>query len=89
MQRILDRTNLFRALQQVTRNQGAPGLDGMTVEQLPDYLKQTWRDTRNKLLNNDYRPQPMVIPPFLTGVTSRTYAAINGGLPPLALCGRL
>ena len=59
MQRILDRTNLFRALQQVTRNQGAPGLDGMTVEQLPDHLKQTWRDTRNKLLNNDYRPQPI------------------------------
>ena len=30
-----------------------------------------------------------VIPPFLKGVSSRTYAAISGGLPPLALCGRL
>ena len=29
-----------------------------------------------------------VILPFLTAVKSRGYAAINGGLPPLALCGR-
>ena len=29
-----------------------------------------------------------VIPPFLTAVKSRDYAAINGGLPPLAVCGR-
>ena len=29
-----------------------------------------------------------VIPPFLTAVKSRGYAAINGGFPPLALCGR-
>ncbi len=32
-------------------------------------------------------PQPVILP-FLTAVKSRGYAAINGGLPPLALCGR-
>ena len=35
-----------------------------------------------------FRDNPMVILPFLTAVKSRGYAAINGGLPPLALCGR-
>jgi hypothetical protein len=42
MQQILDRTNLYRALKQVTRNKGASGVDGITVEQLPEYLKHHW-----------------------------------------------
>ena len=35
---VLDRANLQRALKQVRRNQGAPGIDGMTVDELPEYL---------------------------------------------------
>ena len=43
--RIFSRENLFRALQQVQRNGGAPGVDGMTVEELPDHLRveRNWR----------------------------------------------
>ena len=40
MARVLERENLIRALQQVKRNKGAPGIDGLTVEQFPAYLKQ-------------------------------------------------
>ena len=59
MQRILDRNNLFRALQQVTRNKGAPGVDDMTVMQLPEHLKQTWVGTRQNLLEERYTPKPV------------------------------
>ncbi len=40
------------------------------------------------LQKNSYKTNSGVILPFLTAVKSRGYAAINGGLPPLALCGR-
>ena len=36
-----------------------------------------------------YTRTALVILPFLTDAKSRSYAAINGGLPPFALCGRL
>ena len=42
MEQIMDRRNLVRALQRVQRNQGSPGVDGLTVEELPAYLTQHW-----------------------------------------------
>ena len=36
---VLERANLQRALKQVRQNKGAPGIDGMTVDELPDYLR--------------------------------------------------
>ncbi len=41
----------------VNRNRGAPGVDGMTVEQLPDYLKANWETIRKKLHDGTYKPQ--------------------------------
>ena len=43
LERVLERANLQRALKQVRSNQGAPGIDGMTVDELPDYLRHHWR----------------------------------------------
>ncbi|GAB1258823.1 group II intron reverse transcriptase/maturase [Aurantivibrio plasticivorans] len=59
MQRIVERTNLQRALKQVRRNKGAPGVDGMTVEGLPKYLKQHWLQLREQLIAGRYKPQPV------------------------------
>lgn len=56
---VLDRANLQRALKQVRRNQGAPGIDGMTVDELPEYLKQHWPDIRARLETGQYRPSPV------------------------------
>jgi len=39
MERVLERENLRRALRQVRRNRGAPGIDGMTVDGLAGHLK--------------------------------------------------
>ena len=59
MARVLERENLVRALKQVKRNHGAPGIDGMTVEALPAYLKQHWPALREQLVTGHYRPQPV------------------------------
>ena len=57
MMQVLDRENLILALKQVKRNKGAAGVDGMTVEALPPYLKRHWPDIRTQLLAGTYRPQ--------------------------------
>lgn len=59
MARVLSKDNLNRALKQVRRNKGAPGIDGMTVDELPDYLRQHWPDIRQQLIRQTYRPQPV------------------------------
>jgi len=59
MDRVLERANLQRALKQVCQNKGAPGIDGMTVEALPAYLKHAWPEIKVRLVEGSYRPQPV------------------------------
>ena len=59
LERVLDPQNLRRALHQVRRNQGAPGLDGMTVDDLEEHLKTHWPTIRASLLAGTYAPQPV------------------------------
>jgi hypothetical protein len=56
---VLDRANLQRALKQVRQNKGAPGIDGMTVDELPDYLRHHWLEIRAQLEAGSYQPQPV------------------------------
>jgi hypothetical protein len=59
MEGIVERENLKKALAQVKRNKGAAGVDGMTVEELPAYLKEHWLTIRAQLLDGTYKPQPV------------------------------
>lgn len=56
MAQVLERENLLRALKQVQRNKGAPGIDGMTIDDLSGYLKQHWGRLKAALLEETYRP---------------------------------
>jgi RNA-directed DNA polymerase len=56
---IFSRSNLFRALERVQANGGAPGVDGMTVEELPEHLKAHWPNIRAKLEAGTYQPSPV------------------------------
>src|SRR5215471_163868 len=47
------------ALRQVRANRGGPGVDGMSVVGLKDYLKQHWSAIREQLLNGTYEPKPV------------------------------
>ena len=57
MERVLAPANLRRAYQRVVRNKGAPGADGMTVDQLAGYVKQYWPTLKARLLAGEYHPQ--------------------------------
>jgi group II intron reverse transcriptase/maturase len=59
MERVLARANLQRALKQVRSNRGAPGIDGMSVDDLPGYLKEHWPEIRAQLIAGSYLPQPV------------------------------
>jgi RNA-directed DNA polymerase len=59
MEAIVERDNLRKALAQVKRNKGAPGIDGMTVEELGPHLKEHWLTIRAQLLAGTYKPQPV------------------------------
>jgi RNA-directed DNA polymerase len=59
MEAIVERNNLRRALEQVQRNKGAPGVDGMTIGKLAPYLKEHWPAIRVQLLEGSYKPQPV------------------------------
>src|SRR5215468_3595272 len=59
MEEVCERENLKEALRQVKANKGSPGVDGMTVVGLKDYLKQHWPAIREQLLNGTYEPQPV------------------------------
>lgn len=59
MEEILERENMLRALKRVRANKGAPGIDGMTVEQLPAYLKRHWPKIEQDLLDGRYKPLPV------------------------------
>ena len=56
MERIVERSNLARALKRVRQNQGSAGVDGMTVDELMPYLRDHWPAIREQLLAGRYQP---------------------------------
>lgn len=59
MEEVVERENLKQALKRVQSNKGGPGIDRMTVDELPVYLREHWRTIREQLLKGTYRPQPV------------------------------
>ncbi len=56
MERVVERENCLRALKRVRSNKGSAGIDGMRVEELPEYLRGNWERIRAELLAGRYRP---------------------------------
>ncbi len=59
MEEVCERENCKQALARVKANKGSAGVDGMTVQQLPEHLKQHWPVIREQLLSGNYKPQPV------------------------------
>ena len=59
MEEVCELENCKQALQRVKANKGSPGVDGMTVEQLPEYLKQHGLTIGEQPRNGTYQPQPV------------------------------
>jgi RNA-directed DNA polymerase len=59
MEEVCERENCKQALKRVKANKGSPGVDGMTVQQLPGFLQQHWPAIREQLLRGTYQPPPV------------------------------
>src|SRR5574341_483370 len=59
MARILTPENLRKAWHQVKANHGAPGVDGMTVEDFPVFAREHWPSIRQALRDETYQPSPV------------------------------
>src|SRR5665647_1405089 len=97
MEEVCGRENCKQALKRVKANKGSAGVDGMTVQQLPEYLKQHWPVIREQLLSGTYEPQPvrrveipkpdggvrkLGIPTVSANCTGTQFAFGMGGDPP-------
>ena len=60
MEEVCELENCKQALQRVKANKGSPGVDGMTVDELPDYLKQHELEIGEQLRNGTYKPKPVL-----------------------------
>jgi RNA-directed DNA polymerase len=59
MAQILDSENMQRAWKRVKSNQGAPGIDGMALEDFPAFAREHWASIRQSLLEGCYQPAPV------------------------------
>src|SRR6186713_3075105 len=56
---MLGRANMEIAYRKVMSNKGAPGIDGMTTEDLKAYLQTNWQRIKEELMTGRYKPQPV------------------------------
>jgi RNA-directed DNA polymerase len=57
MEEVCERSNLQLALKRVRQNGGSPGVDGMSVDDLGQYLKENWPAIKKQLLEGSYQPR--------------------------------
>jgi group II intron reverse transcriptase/maturase len=57
MEAVVERSNMFRAYERVVKNQGAPGVDGLSVSEFKPWLQRHWTRLRQDLLTGVYQPE--------------------------------
>ena len=64
---VLEATNLYKAERQVTRNKGASGIDSMSHQKLPEYIRENRSELLLSICNNSYVPQAILGVPIPKG----------------------
>ena len=59
LERIVATDNIALAWKKVRSNKGAPGIDGVTIEDFPYQFRECWPEIRTAILNGKYRPKPV------------------------------
>lgn len=57
LEKVLTSDNLAQAWKRVKANKGAPGIDGMTIEDFPDHARAHWAEIRQQIKDGQYQPQ--------------------------------
>src|SRR5699024_10863433 len=58
--KILSTDNMNEAARKVVANKGAPGVDGITVDQTRTFVKENWKRIRKEIIERKYKPQPVL-----------------------------
>ncbi len=59
LEEILSRDNMNKAYKRVYQNKGTSGIDGITVEEISDYIKENGERILNQIRKRKYQPQPV------------------------------
>ena len=59
IEEVLRRENVLKAYKRVVANEGAPGVDGMKVDELMAYCREHWPRIREEIRSGTYQPQPV------------------------------
>lgn len=59
LERILEPYNMNEAYKKVVSNGGASGVDGVTIEELKNYISENWKRISEEIRNRTYKPQPV------------------------------
>jgi RNA-directed DNA polymerase len=59
MEEVLNRENMLAAYRRVVGNKGAPGVDGITVDELGSLVRDRWEAIRQEVLSGTYVPSPV------------------------------
>ena len=59
MEQILEKNNMNLAYKKVCANKGASGIDGVTVEELSDFIRENWTSIEKEIRERKYNPQPV------------------------------
>lgn len=59
LEEILDIQNMNEAYKKVRANKGASGVDGVTIDELPEYIQENWKTIREEIRKRKYKPQPV------------------------------
>lgn len=59
MEKILDKDNMNEAFKRVKKNKGSHGIDGLTIDELQEYLKEHGEQLRKAILEGNYTPNPV------------------------------
>lgn len=57
---ILNPENIHKAKVKVISNKGAAGTDGISVEEIDEYIKENWARIRQEIIQRRYKPQPVL-----------------------------
>jgi RNA-directed DNA polymerase len=60
MEEILSRENMTLAYKKVKANKGARGVDGISTDEVQEYLKKNWASIKERIQKRKYKPQPVL-----------------------------
>ena len=60
LEKILSDENIRLAKKRGYSNKGAGGVDGVTTDELEEYMKENWSSIKEQIRNRTYKPQPVL-----------------------------